>query len=101
MSLDDLERAGVTLPREEWGKRGVRCTVNKPLFVVTAALAVGAGLLMYFGDGRLATWVGAGLFLLALFGATSIALLAVSRQCHAAADATPLVKRNARPAARD
>ena len=101
MALDDLERAGVTLPREEWGKRDVRSTVNKPLFVVTAALAVGAGLLMYFGDGRFTTWVGAGLFLLALFGATSIALLAVSRQSRAAAGAPPLAERNARPAARD
>jgi hypothetical protein len=101
MSLDDLERAGVTLPREEWGKREVRSTVKKPLFVVTAALAVCAGLLMYFGDGRFTTWVGAGLFLLALFGATTISLIAVSRQCRASADATPLVKRNARPTARD
>jgi len=101
MSLDDLERAGVTLPREEWGKREVRSAVNKPLFVVTAALAVGAGLLMYFGDGRFTTWVGAGLFLLALVGATSIALIAASRQGDAAAGPTPHAKRNARPAARD
>jgi hypothetical protein len=101
MSLDDLERAGVTLPREEWGKREVRSTVNKPLFVAAAALAVGAGLLMYFGDGRFATWLGAGLFLLALLGATSISLLAVSRQSQATADAGHPAKRNARPAARD
>jgi hypothetical protein len=80
MSLDDLERAGVTLPRSQWGKRKVRSTVHKPLFVVTAALAASSGLLMYFGDGRSATWVGAGLFLVALFGATSMSLLAVSRQ---------------------
>jgi len=45
--------------------------------------------------------VGAGLFLLALFGATGISLLAASRQSQAAADATPPAKRNARPAARD
>jgi hypothetical protein len=101
MSLDHLERAGVTLPREEWGKREVRSTVNRPLFVVTAALAVGAGLLMYLGDGRFTTWAGAGLFLLALFGVTSISLLAVSRQSHAAADATRPVKRNARAAERE
>ncbi len=101
MSLDDLERAGVTLAREEWGKREVRSTVNRPLFVATAALAVGAGLLMYFGDGRLATWLGAGLFLLALLGATSISLVAVSRQSRATVDAGNVVKRNARSAARD
>jgi hypothetical protein len=101
MALDDLERAGVTLPREEWGKREVRSTVNKPLFVATAALAVGAGVLMYFGEGRFMTWVGAGLFLLALFGATTISLIAASRQSHAAAGAAPPAKRNARPAARD
>jgi hypothetical protein len=83
VSLDDLERAGVTLPRQEWGKRMIRSTINKPLFIVTAALAGGAVLLMYFGDGGVTTWVGAGLFLLALFGATSISLLAVSRQTDA------------------
>jgi hypothetical protein len=101
MALDDLERAGVTLPREEWGKREIRSTVNKPLFVATVALALCAGLLMYFGDGRFTTWVGAGLFLLALFGATTISLIAASRQSHAAESAAPPAKRNARPAAHD
>ena len=101
MSLDDLERADVTLPREEWGKREVRSTVNKPLFVVAALLAVVAGLLMYFGDGSGATWMGAVLYLFVLFGAAGISLLAVSRQYQATRKAAGSDKPSTRSTAHD
>jgi fatty acid desaturase len=74
MSLEDLERVGVTLPRDQWGKRDVRSAVNKPLFLASVLLAVVAAVLMYFGNGQLLTWLGAILFIAALFGATALAL---------------------------
>ncbi len=82
MSLEHLEQAGITLPRDQWGKRKVHSAVNRPLFLVAAAAAVAAGVLMYWGDGGIATWVGAMLFLLSLFTVTVIALRAVSTQCQ-------------------
>ena len=83
MSLEDLERAGITLPRDQWGKRKLHSAVNRPLFLATAAGAVAAGILMYWGDGGPATWVGAALLLVSLFAVTVIALRAVTVQCRA------------------
>ncbi|HUU96425.1 MAG TPA: hypothetical protein VM487_11845 [Phycisphaerae bacterium] len=80
MTLEDLEQAGVTLPHDQWGKREVRSRVNKPLFLASAALAVASVVLMYFGDGRFLTWLGAVIFIVALFGATALALHAASTQ---------------------
>ena len=82
MSLEDLERAGITLPRDQWGKRKLHSAVNRPLFLAAAAGAIAAGTLMYWGDGGIATWVGAMLFLLSFFVVTVIALRAVTAQCR-------------------
>jgi len=80
MALEDLEQAGVTLPRDQWGKREVRSAVHKPLFLVNVALAVVSTVLMYFGNGRFLTWLGAVLFIVALVGVTALALHATSTQ---------------------
>lgn len=80
MALEDLEQAGVTLPRDQWGKREVRSAINKPLFLASAVFAVASAVLMYFGDGRLLTWLGAVVFIVALFAATALALHATSTQ---------------------
>ena len=82
MSLEDLERAGITLPRDQWGKRELHSAVNRPLFLAAAAAAIVGGILMYWGNGGVATWLGAILFLLSLFTVTAIALRAVTAQCH-------------------
>jgi len=82
MSLEHLEQAGITLPRDQWGKCRVRSAVNRTLFLAAAAVAIVAGVLMYWGDGGLATWIGAVLFLASLFAVTVIALRAVTTQCQ-------------------
>ena len=82
MSLEDLERAGITLPRDQWGKREVRSTVNRPLFLAAAGGAVVAGILMYWGNGDITTWIGAILFLASLFTVTGVALRAVGAPCR-------------------
>ncbi len=91
MSLEDLERAGITLPRDQWGKRKVHSAVNRPLFLVAAAGAIVAGILMYWGSGGGTTWVGAMLFLVSFFVVIVISLRAVTAQCRAtqSADAVP------------
>ena len=80
MSLEDLEQAGVTLPRDQWGKRRPRPAMNKPLFIVTVVAAVTAAVMMYMGRGGSATWIGALLFLAALLGATALSLHATTAQ---------------------
>lgn len=78
MGLKDLENAGVTLPRHHWGEQTVRSTVNKPGFLVCAAGAITGAVLMFVGEGRLITWLGALLFLVSFFLTTAISFRAVA-----------------------
>ncbi len=82
MSLEDLERAGLLLPRKEWGKRNLQSTVNKPLLAACGLLAIVSTVLMYWGDGGSYTWIGAGLFLAAFFGFTLLSTRAIEKQCR-------------------
>lgn len=79
MSLEDLKRAGLILPEREWGKRGLRSAVNRPLLVLVGAGAVISSFLMYAGDGGLLTWLGMGLYLVFLLLFTALSLQAVER----------------------
>ena len=85
MTLEDLIRAGVTLPQAQWGKRPVRSTVNKPVFVAANVLAVFSAALMYWGGGQWETWLGAALFLVSLFGTAGLCLHATETQGGSAA----------------
>ena len=74
MSLEELEQAGILLPREKWGKRKLKTGVARgPLAVVAALFPVSAAL-MYLGDGRGLTWVGLVLFLVILVAFTWLSL---------------------------
>lgn len=80
MSLEDLKEHGVVLPEEEWGAHRLETTV--PEWTVTAiiAVAVGAIVVAYVGDGSASTWVGVALYILALFGVVWICDRATLRQ---------------------
>ena len=82
MSLEDLERAGVLLPRDEWGKREVRSAVNKKLFLAAMVAAAVAFFLMFYGDGRAITWLGSLLYLVVLSAVTWIGLRATEAHCR-------------------
>ncbi|MGH8544618.1 MAG: hypothetical protein ACREX3_13520 [Gammaproteobacteria bacterium] len=77
MSLEDLESAGILLPREEWGKRDLRTAVNKPLLVLAMIVAVVSCGLMYVGDGGPLTWAGGGVYLVDLLMFTWLSWRAV------------------------
>ena len=82
MSLEDLENAGVLLPREQWGTRDLRTTVNKPLLLALGAGAIVSAFLIYWGNGSLYTWIGTVFFLLVLLGFTMASLRAIEKQCR-------------------
>ncbi len=86
MSLEDMERAGVTLPRDQWGKRDLRSAVNRKRFVAAAAPAAVASFLMLAGNGGALTRVGRRRFLIALFAATGMALRATDTHGRTPAD---------------
>ena len=66
MSQDELEQAGILLPREEWGTKEIQTSVPRTPLILISILAPAATILMFTGDGRLMTWIGLGLFLLLL-----------------------------------
>ncbi|MGH7559103.1 MAG: hypothetical protein ACREMD_15250 [Gemmatimonadota bacterium] len=80
MSLEDLESAGILLPREEWGKRDLATAVNKPLLVVAGIVAVVSCALMYVGDGGPLTQIAGGVYLVDLVGFTWLSWRAVGEQ---------------------
>lgn len=76
MSLEDLENVGLLLPRDQWGKPFQDGAPRLRLSVIGLTTVLGAGL-MYSGDGRLITWVGLGIFFLALAAFTVLSLRAI------------------------
>ena len=80
MSQKDLEEMGILLPEEEWGKYNLNTRVNKPALISIGVLAVVSVFLMYLGDGRLMTWIGALIFIVALFLFTWLSVRSVEKQ---------------------
>jgi hypothetical protein len=76
MSLEDLERGGLLLPREEWGQPPDARKGRFALLPIGLG-AVCAGWLMSAGDGGALTWAGLGLFLVVLAAFTLVSLLSI------------------------
>ena len=74
MSLEDLDRAGILLPKEQWGTRDIHTHVAKIPLALLGALVPVAAALMYVGDGDWSTWVGLGLFFVQFAGFTWLSL---------------------------
>lgn len=74
MALEDLERDGMLLPRDEWGTRDLHTRVSRLPVIAIGVVAIGACVLMYVGDGNLLTWIGLGAFLAMLIAFTWISL---------------------------
>ncbi|HKK27067.1 MAG TPA: hypothetical protein VKB18_03200 [Gemmatimonadota bacterium] len=80
MSIDDLRDQGVLLPEEEWGEHRLETTVHVVPLAAGFAVAVASLAVIYLGDGGILTWVGSGVFLLALYAVTWMCDRAVLRQ---------------------
>jgi hypothetical protein len=74
MSLDDLERAGILLPREEWGTHDIHTNVAKIPLLVLGAFAPVCAVLMYVGNGAWLTWAGLGVFFVLMAAFTWLSL---------------------------
>lgn len=80
MSLDELRDQGILLPEEEWGEHSLKTTVARGPLLLVLVLAVIGLVAAFLGDGAWPTWVGVGLFLVALYCATILCDRAVERQ---------------------
>ena len=80
MSIDDLREQGVLLPEEEWGEHRLETTVHVVPIAIGFGVAVASLVVIYVGDGGTLTWVGSGIFLVALYAVTWMCDRAVLRQ---------------------
>lgn len=80
MTLEDLREQGVLLPEKRWGKHELTTTVAKWWLLAALAAAAGGVGVALAGDGGWLTWVGIGVFLVALSTATVLCDRAVVRQ---------------------
>ena len=85
MSIKDLEKAGLLLPRDQWGRYDVHSRVNRAGVIAAWITAVLSAVLIYVGNGCLLTWVGlAGMAVfLVLFTYLSIHAINVRNQASA------------------
>ena len=90
MSIKDLEKAGLLLPRDQWGRYDVHSRVNRVGLMASWILAAASAVFMYVGNGRTLTWVGViGMAVfLAWFTYLSIHAIHVRNQASAHAEAS-------------
>lgn len=74
MSMEELEEDGLLRPRDQWGQGMAKSKVAKLPMLAIAAMGLASAGLMYVGDGRLLTWIGLGMFFLALAAFTAVSL---------------------------
>lgn len=74
MSLEDLERAGLLLPQEQWGTQDIHTKVAKIPLIILGVLVLTASGLMFGGNGGWVTWIGLGLFFVVLAAFTWLSL---------------------------
>jgi len=80
VTVEDMERKGLLLPRDQWQDEVPDTNVaHVPLMAVFASFLT-SGVLMYEGNGKSLTWIGLALFLAALAGFTLLSLLAIGSQ---------------------
>lgn len=80
MSYEQLEQHDLFLPREHWGEADLGSSTNPWLVLLAGSLAVASVVLMVVGAGAALTWVGAGLFMVFLYGYAVLSSRAVDSQ---------------------
>lgn len=62
MSIEDLEKHGVLLPKEEWGTHKLTTTASEIPLLVVFLISVGGAVLTFWGGGGMWTWIGICIF---------------------------------------
>lgn len=82
MALDDLDRQGLLLPREQWGSNPSASWRGRAQILVCGTLFLAASLLIWLGDGTWITFAGLGAFFLGLFLFLVLTFRAVDHQVN-------------------
>lgn len=80
MSQEDLENAGLLLPKKLWGRTQFGSTVNIYALITAGVLGLGSCVLIYIGSGSWFTWLGIGVYFLFLGIFLFISLRAIETQ---------------------
>lgn len=89
MALKHLEADGLLKPREEWGKEDPHTDVNVVELVISWILSGISFVLMYIGDGRLLSWIGLGIFFVAIALFTYLSVHAINVRAEHDAQVEP------------
>lgn len=65
MSIEDLEKHGVLLPKEEWGTHKLSTTTAEIPLLIAFLVGVAGSVLTFWGGGNIWTWVGISIFFVA------------------------------------
>lgn len=80
MSYEHLKQHDIFLPREHWGEVDLGSSTAPWTVLLAAALAAGSVILMVVGAGAALTWLGAGLFMVFLYGYAVLSSRAIDSQ---------------------
>lgn len=80
MSFEELEKRGIFLPEDEWGKVELASSANPWLLAAISLTAIAACIAMVVGGGGAWTWIGAGAFVLGLWAYLLVMVLGIDRQ---------------------
>lgn len=78
MPLEDLQKAGLILPEDQWGKRDLTSDVRRVPLLLSATSIPAWAALMYIGDGGWITWIGIILFFAFLSAFTWLSLRGIT-----------------------
>ena len=65
MSIEDLEKHGVLLPKKEWGKHELKTTTSEIPMLLIFLCSVAGCVMTWVGGGNTWTWIGIVLFFVA------------------------------------
>lgn len=80
MSYEQLEQHDLFLPEEHWGDVDLASSTSPWTVLIAGALAAASIILMVTGRGAATTWLGAGLFVVFVYGYAIVSSRAIDAQ---------------------
>ena len=86
MSASALQKLGLLREESDWDTRHTRSFVPLLTWVIMAAMAIGGCVMLVLGDGGTVTWIGLGIFSIAMVGFVLMNIASVNRAIRSEAD---------------
>ena len=86
MSVSDLQKLGLLRPESDWDPKHTRSFVPLFIWLIMAVMAIGGCVMLVLGDGGILTWIGLGVFSIALIGFVLMNIASVNRAIRSEGD---------------